>query len=78
VTARDPDWALIRTITRLAATTPGGGIHRAELAAKTGAYGPAMRDALFIAYGKKLIDFCGTGYIVRPAKTTTTTGEQRP
>jgi hypothetical protein len=64
----DPDWSLIRAITRAVAAAPGGGIHRDTLAAhfQLPPHGPAMRDALGVAYRRRQIDFCRQ-YVVRPA-----------
>ena len=62
-----PDWPLIRQIIRAVHTAPGGGLHRGELAdlVHLPAYGKAFKTALFIAYRKREIDFCGR-YVVRP------------
>lgn len=62
-----PDWSLIRAITRYVAAQPGGGLHRAELAAhfQLPPQGPSMRDALGVAYKRGLIDFCGQ-FVVAP------------
>ena len=62
-----PDWTLIRARTRTVNNTPGGGLHRGELAEKLRmpAHGPLMHQALMIAYRRKLIDFCRQ-YVVKP------------
>jgi hypothetical protein len=69
MTRRDPDWALIRRITRITAAAPGGGLHRTELADRAGvpAHGDAMKHSLLIAYQYKRIDFCGQ-WVVKPAR----------
>lgn len=63
----EPDWLLIDAIVRRVRTAPGGGLHRAQLGAYFGlpAYGACMREALFVAYRQRKIDFCGQ-YVVRP------------
>jgi hypothetical protein len=68
MTRRDPDWVLIRRITRIVGAAPGGGLPRTELAERASipAYSDAYRHALMIAYSKGLIDFCGQ-YAVAPA-----------
>lgn len=65
--SRDPDWVLIRRIIRIVDAAPGGGLHRADLAAALHlpAYGEPLKTALFIAYRKHKIDFCGQ-YVVKP------------
>jgi hypothetical protein len=65
--SRDPGWPLIKEIIRQVRAAPGGGLHRAELAAilHLPAYGEPLKTALFIAYRKHEIDFCGQ-YVVRP------------
>jgi hypothetical protein len=66
-----PDWSLIREITRVVHSAPCGGIHREDLAAKfcLPAHGPAMRSALGIAYRRKGIDYC-PDYVVKPPRRT--------
>jgi hypothetical protein len=70
--SRDPDWLLIRRIIRVVYAAPGGGLHRADLAAELSlpAYGEAFTTALMVAYKLRKIDFCRQ-YVV-----TTTKGEQ--
>jgi hypothetical protein len=64
-----PDWALIRTITRIVHSAPGGGLHRDELAERLHlpARGPVLTEALMIAYRNRKIDFCRQ-YVVKPCK----------
>jgi hypothetical protein len=68
VSSLPPDWLLIKEIIRQVRAAPGGGMHRAELAAITRlpARGQSMRDALIIAYKLRKTDFCGQ-YVVSPA-----------
>jgi hypothetical protein len=63
-----PNWWLIKEIIRQVRTTPGSGIHRADLAAIVSlpAHGPAIRNALMIAYKLRKIDFVGQ-YVVLPS-----------
>jgi hypothetical protein len=63
-----PDWVLIRRIVRYVNSAPGGGLHRRELAERTGlpAWGPVMRNALLVAWSRKSVDFCGD-WVVMPA-----------
>jgi hypothetical protein len=69
MTTLAPDWLLINEITRIVHSAPGGGLHRADLAARLRlpASSKCLRDALIIAYSTKRIDFCRQ-YVV---KTTT-------
>lgn len=64
-----PDWSLVRAITRTVAAAPGGGMHRADLAAhfRLPLQGAAMRDALGVAYRQRHIDFVGQ-YVVAPGR----------
>jgi hypothetical protein len=61
------DWFLVRRICRIVASAPGGGLHRDELASRSGAYGADFGLALMVAYSRKKVDFCGR-YVVKPAK----------
>lgn len=65
-----PNWALIRGVTRIVHNAPGGSLHRAELAERTGLppRSPALREALMIAYRNREIDFCRQ-YVVKPGGT---------
>lgn len=65
--SRDPDWPLIRRIIRIVYAAPGGGLQRVVVAESVHlpAYGDQLKTALFIAYRKHKIDFCGQ-YVVRP------------
>lgn len=68
----DPDWSLIRTITR-AASDPrwAGGVSREHLAAITGlsAHSPALSQAIAIAVRLRRVDLAD-GYVIpgRPAE----------
>ena len=65
---QQPDWPLIKRITRIVHNAPGGGLHRGELAALVDlpAYGDQFKTALGIACRLKRVD-CIREYVVAPA-----------
>lgn len=69
MSSRPPDWPLIDEIVRRVQAAPGGGMHRADLGRSLGlpAYSRCVREALFVAYAQRKIDFCGQ-YVVRPPR----------
>lgn len=68
------DWLLVRRLARIVQYAPGGGMHRADLADRAGlpSWSADFRDALTIAYARRLVDFCGRSYVVRPGRNNAT------
>ena len=77
--SRDPDWPLIRQITGIVHQAPGGGLHRADLAAELSLppYGEVMQTALMVAWKQRKIDFCGQ-YVVMPGTFRKTSAGSPP